>query len=298
MKKVALCTLFALSLSGCASQSHDTTDHITIKQAQGEVNVPYNPQKVAVLDYGVLDSMVALGLGDRVVAIPNNLPDYLDGTLNHPVNAGGMKEPDLTVIAGQHPDLILTARRQDESRAELATLAPTLDMEVRSSGDYMDQFERNVRQLGDIFGKQTEARQQLAVLEKDLREARETISKSGKKTLVLLHNEGRFVPIEQPVVYGLLKAPRARAQENLPAGQRPAAITLAEAAALKPDLVFIVDRSASIGGTAMNPGLFKVSPLATQNVKMVYLDPALWYLSGAGLMSLNLQIDAIASAYR
>lgn len=300
MNKVVLCTLLTLSLTACSpsSVSDRPVESMTISQPSGQIDVPYDPKNVVVLDFGVLDSLVALGLGDRVVAIPDLMPAYLNGRLNSPVRTGSMKEPDLAVIAQQQPELILTGRRQDGSRVELATIAPTLDMEIRSGDDYMTQFERNVERLGDIFGKRTEARQQLSALKLDLQESRALVSQSGKKTLVLIHNEGRFIPIEQPVVYDLLQAPRVRAKETLPTGQRPAPITLAAAAALKPDRVFIIDRSAAIGAPTLNPNLLEGSPLDKPGVRTVYLDPSLWYLSGAGLISLERQIQAITDAYR
>ena len=42
-----------------------------------EITVPYNPQRIAILDLAVLDIIDNLGLGDRVVGTANTSIDYL-----------------------------------------------------------------------------------------------------------------------------------------------------------------------------------------------------------------------------
>ena len=81
-----------LALSACGSKSSSSsgtggasagssaeavTYPLTVKHAQGETTIKAAPKRVVVLDYGVLDSMAALGLADLVVGIPmsgGNLP--------------------------------------------------------------------------------------------------------------------------------------------------------------------------------------------------------------------------------
>ena len=94
MKKIfalALCLATVLCLAACsktaetttaATQAEETTaaettaaetpTHVTIKSYNGseeliDVEIPYDPQRIAILDMAALDVIDALGLGDRVV---------------------------------------------------------------------------------------------------------------------------------------------------------------------------------------------------------------------------------------
>ena len=46
---------------------------VTVKDTNGQLTVPKNPQKVVVFDNGSLDTMDALGVGDRVVGAPTKI---------------------------------------------------------------------------------------------------------------------------------------------------------------------------------------------------------------------------------
>lgn len=81
--------LFAIALTACGNDksgnSYDSKKTVTIKNTyefkdknnthhRGEtktdtVKVPYNPNRVAVLDYGALDVMKQLGLQNKIVSI-------------------------------------------------------------------------------------------------------------------------------------------------------------------------------------------------------------------------------------
>ena len=67
-----------------------------------------------------------------------------------------------------------------------------------------------------------------------------------------------------------------------------------------PDLIFIVDRSAAIGQTPMDPHHFNKAEFAAVNAvkegKVIYLTPKLWYLSGQGLQSIERQLDEVLDA--
>lgn len=69
---------------------------LTIKDSNGDqIEVPKNPEKVVVFDNGSLDTMDALGVGDKVVgAATSSLPEYLS-SYKKVESAGGIKEPDL-----------------------------------------------------------------------------------------------------------------------------------------------------------------------------------------------------------
>ncbi|EGY0170907.1 ABC transporter substrate-binding protein, partial [Listeria monocytogenes] len=85
---------------------------LTIKDSNGDqIEVPKNPEKVVVFDNGSLDTMDALGVGDKVVgAATSSLPEYLS-SYKKVESAGGIKEPDLEKINQLQPDLIIISGR-------------------------------------------------------------------------------------------------------------------------------------------------------------------------------------------
>lgn len=305
MKKATLLTLLALAIAGCSHNTQQQPDTLGIAQADGQVEVGHNPKRVVTFDYGSYDSLIALGVGDRVIATPASVPPYLADKAGDLRDAGGMKTPDVDTVRSLQPELILVTGRQGESRAALQQIAPTLDMGI-AAGDYFTSVARNVNLLGQIFDKSTEAKQALATLHDKAEKGRQIVASSGKRTLVLTHNDGRFSPTEQPVIYSLLQAPRTLPAPEPQAPdaprQRPQPLTAEDIAAANPDVIFIIDRSAAIGATPLDVATLASSQLAStpaaQAKRIVYLDPPLWYLSGGGLQSLDLQIDQVLAAYR
>lgn len=67
------------SQSDTKKSSTQTETTLTITDSNGDqIEVPNNPEKVVVFDNGSLDTMDALGVGDKVVgAATSSLPEYL-----------------------------------------------------------------------------------------------------------------------------------------------------------------------------------------------------------------------------
>ncbi|WP_407295878.1 ABC transporter substrate-binding protein [Stutzerimonas zhaodongensis] len=312
MKKLALSASMLLALTACSSQPDAPTPPanvvgMTVDQPDGtQVVVPRNPRSVVSFDFGTVDTLVALGLGDRVVGTASGVPTYLKNSLPARVDTGGMKEPDEAAIRKLDPDVIMVTARQGEQGQALSKIAPTLDMGLNGQ-DYLRGFERNVLTLGSMFDKLPEAKQQLRVTAAKIGQAHMRVANSGKRTLVLTHNDGNFSPTEQPVIYSVLQAPRtlaapapAPAEPGAPR-QRPQPMDANAVLAADPEVIFIIDRSAAIGAEPLTTEALRASPLsatsAGRNGRIVYLDPALWYLSGGGLLSLSLQLDEAVAAY-
>lgn len=304
MNKAVLFSLLALATAGCSHDAQQSSNTLSVTQAGQQIEVAGDPQRIVTFDYGSYDTLIALGAGERVLAVPGNVPPYLVDKAGQTKNAGNMKTPDLNAIAALKPDLILITGRQGETRQALQALAPTLDMGI--TDDYFAGIAHNARLLGQLVGKSVETQQALTNLQAKAEKARQQVAASGQRTLVLTHNNGRFSPTEQALIYSLLQAPRALpAPTPQPAGaprQRPQPLTADAIAAAKPEVIFIIDRSAAIGATPLDVATLASSPLAStpaaQAKRVVYLDPALWYLSGGGLQSVDLQIDQVLAAYR
>ena len=108
--------LTALSFVLFASTIANAQD-IIVKNAAGEQTVPQNPQKVVVLDFGVADTLRALGETDKIVGFPKagHIPTYLDEFKQDKFkDVGSLPEPAFESINELNPDLIIAAPRQQK----------------------------------------------------------------------------------------------------------------------------------------------------------------------------------------
>ena len=112
MKKILsliLATAFAVSAVACGNTSQETTTKktktVTVSSLNGnkekiEVEVPFDPQRVAVLDMPSLDIIDSLGVGDRVVGSADTTIEYLQEYMNTDkvANIGTIKDPDMEAV--------------------------------------------------------------------------------------------------------------------------------------------------------------------------------------------------------
>ncbi|QIQ21504.1 siderophore ABC transporter substrate-binding protein [Zophobihabitans entericus] len=306
LKKVVIVSSLitaAISLSACQS------DTIQITQNDNTITLLKAPEKVVVMDFGVLDTLDAFGLNNTVVGLPKqNIPDYLNQyTSSDAINTGTMKEPDFEAITETKPDLIIISPRLSSSIDKLSQIAPVINMPV-SNKDYFSSVKSNITLLGQVTNNQDKAAQNIAQLEQKIAEAKQVTTESPVNAIVALHNNGRLMLTNQStyaaLIHDVLGVKRAVAILPLltkpQPGERPKP-TLVDnqyIQTLKPGIVFVIDRSEAIGQKAMADDFFDTKILEQTGTKVVHLTADLWYLSGAGVESTNLQIDEVTTALK
>ena len=301
-----------LALSACGSKSSSSsgtgagaasagssveavTYPVTVKHAQGETTIKAAPQRVVVLDYGVLDSMAALGLADVVVGIPKtggNLPKSLSQFQDAKYkDMGGLKEPKQEAIAEVGPDLVIVANRTAKSYEDFSSKFTTIDMTVKPQGASAtaaaspdqggqggngDKGKKNEPSasmteiltshstiLGSIFGKKSAAQAKVKEFK---------VSAFGKGS--------RFDVIFDE--FGVTPA-----VENIEAATHGEAVSFEFIGQANPDVLFVLDRDATIGQEGSSAKEILDNELVTatnawKNNKVYYLDGPDWYLLGAG----------------
>ena len=117
MKRIMAFALAGITLTGCA-----TTTEVT-----GPTVISY--------DHGALDTLLELGLEEKVVAIPHqSLPDYLADLGARLPDAGGLKTPDLALATDLKPGLVLmTGRQGAEALTSFAKEAPVRDVTLEGN---------------------------------------------------------------------------------------------------------------------------------------------------------------------
>ncbi len=271
--------------------------------------------KGIVMDFGAVDTLKALGKEDHISALPiQNLPTYLsDLDLEGIQNSGGMKSPDLTIFAELKPQFIVISPRLGGRVDELSEYGKILNFTV-DSDHYAQSVATNILALAELVDAESEAKVSLDALNGRLDQVRAEIAQSPQTALVMIHNDGNYMATPTSgtakfihqflgVKNAASEAPQSTVQDK---DARPARQAVDETYlnSIQPDLIFVVDRSSAIGQTPIDQSLFETNVVrkATNRdgkaIKVVYLDPTLWYLSGNGLISIEAQANEILSALK
>ncbi len=123
-----------------------------------QVEVPYDPQRIAVVDMAMLDIIDNLGLGSRVVGSSTTSLDYLQDYVTNPsiANLGSIKEADLEALMGCEPDIIFMGGRMSDSYDAFCEIAPVIRLTSDSGIGVLESTRQNAKTVASIFGKEDE----------------------------------------------------------------------------------------------------------------------------------------------
>lgn len=317
MKKIILgfLVIASLGLAACGNNEAQTSETtasstvatdtmLTVKDSNGEsVEVQQNPEKVVVFDNGSLDTLDALGVGDKVIgAATKNLPAYLE-KYQEVESAGGIKEPDLEKINEMQPDLIIISGRQSDYQEQLSQIAPTLYLAMDAEKSW-ESMQENVTTLAKIFDKEKEAEEKLTDLTKQIDEVKEKASALDQTALVTLVNEGQLSAYGSGSRFGLVHDLFGfkQADDQIEASTHGQSVSYEYVLEKNPGILFVIDRTKAIGGDTSNDNVAANELVAQtdagKNDQVISLQPDVWYLSGGGLESMNLMIEDVNQALK
>lgn len=301
MKK-SLKLLTALGLSLNLLQAKLVTAEVTVSDINGEVSLKEAPERIVTLGFPEYDSLRALGLEDLVVAAPVYLtPDYIGSYGDSVVDTANLHEPNLEVIAGLSPDLIIASSRSAALIPEFEQIAPVFQFST-DNNNFWESFVSINTELAKIFGKEKEASTLIEGIDADAEIIRDFNRTRDESTLVLMLNEGQMTVYGAQSRFGLIyqvlgfNSLENFAIEDQRHGQ---AISFEGILELNPDRIFVIDRTQAIGqNNSSNDGLMSNQLIeettAYQTEQIHFLNSELWYVTGSGLESTQLQLQEIA----
>lgn len=319
MKKISMMLLLAalmIVLAACGAKDNDkakdegtksstpdaseTAEMVSVKHELSEtpVEVPKNPEKVVVFDFGTLDTLDELGVevaGLPRATVPGYLSKYDDDKYE---NLGSLKEPDFEALNALKPDVIFISGRQSEMYEEFSKIAPTVYVGL-DTAHYMDSFKHNAELMGEIFGKEDEVKAELEEIDAKIAEINEKATDSGSKALVVLATEGKVSAYGPNSRFGLVHDVLGftPADEKIEVSTHGQNISFEYILEKNPDVLFVIDRDAAIGNGATAQGTIENDLVkkteAFKNGKIVYLNGEYWYLSGGGLLSMKEMIEEV-----
>ncbi|MEH7495041.1 siderophore ABC transporter substrate-binding protein [Neobacillus niacini] len=282
-------------------KTEEVAKEVKITHEYGEVTIEKNPKKVVVFDFGVLDALDTLGVeitGLPQAIVPKTLEKYAGKEYT---NVGSLKEPDFEALHELQPDVIFISARQAELYDQFAEIAPTVFVNV-DYADYMSSLEKNFKLLAEIFEKEDVLDTKMKELKASIAELNKEASASDSKALILLANEGKVSAFGPASRYGFVhdvfgfKA----VDENLEVSQHGQSVSFEYILEKNPDVLFVIDRSAAIGGeiaakdTIENELVQKTN--AYKHGKIVYLDAVNWYIAGNGIASTQSMVEEVKAA--
>ncbi|MFD1361182.1 siderophore ABC transporter substrate-binding protein [Lentibacillus salinarum] len=281
--------------------SSDEQETLTVTHELGETDVPKNPEKVVVFDFGILDTLDKLDID--VTGVPKDaIPDYLDKyESDNYANAGSLKEPDFDKIAQIDPDLIIISARQASLYDQLADIAPTVHLGVETTR-YMESFKENMQTVGNIFAKEDEIDQELQRIDQSIDDLNEKASSIDTNALIILANDDKISAYGPSSRFGLIHdvfgVPAV--DEGIEASTHGMNVTFEYVVEQDPEMLYVIDRGAVVGSESSAQQVVENELVektkAYQNDNIEYLNPDYWYLSGGGLASVQEMVSEISKS--
>ena len=314
---ISLASIFTLAACGAQEGAADAADSttvtsnaetettVTIEDARGSVEVPKDPENVAVLDFGHLDTLIALGKQDAVTGTAtDNMPAYLADKADQFENVGTLKEPNVEALANLAPELIIISNRLLDFAEQLEEIAPVVVLSVDYT-DYWGSVQKNITTLGVILHEEEAAEEAIVTLNEEIESVKAKTAGISEKTLTLLLNDGSMSAFSTGSRFGFIYetlgfTPVDAAIEDSTHGQSVGYEGLLE---INPQILFVIDRTAALGtasdeNAALLENDFVYQTDAYKNNKIINLSSDLWYLSGGGIESIHLMIEEIAEGYQ
>lgn len=323
---ILACTM-AFSLAACGSKETENTSGeaqtegseetsepetvtITSLDANGEetqIEVPYRPERAALLDMACLDIIDSLGEGDCVVGSATTSLDYLqDYVTNENIeNLGTIKEADLEAVMACEPDVIFIGGRLSSSYDALNEIAPVVYLATDSEKGVVESVRSNAETIAAIFGKEEEVEELMSGFDKRIQTLAEFAE--NKTAIVgmctsggfnILGNDGRCSLIGNEIGF-----------ENVGVDSDTTTSTHGNEASFEfvvernPEYIFVMDRDAAINteGAQLAQEIVEnelvMGTDAYKNGHIVYLEhPAVWYTAEGGINALDIMLQDLEGA--
>lgn len=326
MKKLTTLVLalaMVFSLAACGNNNSGTTSKedtnktekpktVTIKSfnannEETDLEVPYDAQRIAVMDMAALDILDSLGLGDRVVGSSSTSLDYLQEyvTNDEIVDLGTIKEADMEAVMSCEPDVIFIGGRLAQSYDALSEIAPVVYLSTDTEIGLVKSVEKNAKTIASMFGVEDDVKDLMDGY--DARIEKLKAFAEGKTAIIgmctsggfnVLGNDGRCALIGNEVGF-----------ENIGVDANVDTSTHGNEASFEfvveknPDYIFVLDRDAAIGtdGAQLAKDIMENELImgtdAYKDGKIVYLEhPAVWYTAEGGVNALGFMLEDLENA--
>lgn len=279
-----------------------------------DIEVPYDPQRIAVLDMAALDIMDSLGLGDRVVGSAQVTIEYLtdynpDDSNGKILNLGSVKTADLEQVAICEPDIIFIGGRLSASYDALSEIAPVVYLAVDYEKGVIQSTADNARTIASIFGKEAEVDAMMGNYQARVDALKAVVE--GKKVLLGMYNNNAMSILGTDSQLSIIGNEMGGNNLGDTVGEidKPAHgddASWETIINLNPEYMFVLDRSTATG--AAEEGVLGAQEVIEndlikeldvyKNGNIVYLiqHANVWYTSTGGIQALDTMLSDLEAA--
>ena len=292
-----------------STETASETVTITSLDGNGEeiqLEVPYNPERIAILDMASLDILDSLGVGEKVVGMASTSLEYLQTYAENEDLAalGTIKEADLEAVMACEPDVIFIGGRLASAYDSLSQIAPVVYLATDTESGVVESVRSNAETIASMFGKEAEVGELMSGFDERIQALADFAS--GKTAIVgmctsgsfnILGNDGRCSIIGREVGF-----------DNVGVDADTATSTHGNEASFEfvveknPEYMFVMDRDAAISteGAKLAQEIVENELVKGMDVykngNIVYLaHPAVWYTAEGGIQALDIMLQDLES---
>lgn len=323
---LSLATIFSMAACGngavgetVSGKEDNKPERVTIQALNAnseteDVEVPYDPKRIVVLDMPALDIIDALGMGDRIVGSAKVTIEYLtdynpDDSNGRIMNLGTVKNADLEKIAACQPDIIFIGGRLSSVYTDLEAIAPVVYLSVDYEKGIVESTKKNVQTIASIFGKEADAETMFTDFQPRIDALKSVLN--GKDVLLGMYNSNALSLMDTESQLNIIARELGGNNLGETVGEAQKATHGEEASwetiiTLNPEYMFILDRSTATG--TADDGVMGVREVIENDLireldvykegKIVYFinHADVWYTSTGGVQALDTMLSDLEGA--
>ena len=291
-----------------------TIQALNANKEMADIEVPYDPQRIAILDMPALDIVDALDVGDRIVGsakvtieyLTDYNPDDSNGTI---MNLGTVKTADLEKVAACEPDIIFIGGRLSSVYADLEAIAPVVYLAVDYEKGVVESTKYNAQTIASIFGKEADVDAMFTDFQPRIDALNNVLN--GKNVLLGMYNSNALGLMDTQSQLNIIAKELGANNLGETVGEVEKATHGEEASwetiiTLNPEYMFILDRSTATG--AADEGILGAREVIENELikeldvykdgKIVYFieHANVWYTSTGGIQALDTMLTDLEEA--
>ena len=299
--------------------AEEEASFVTVQTLDGDrkmtqLQVPFDPDRIAVLDMAALDIIDALGMGDRVVGSARVSIEYLkeynpedsDGKI---ANLGSVKTADFEQVAACEPDIIFIGGRLAASYADLSVIAPVVYLGVDYEKGIVESTRENAGIIASIFGKEaevdgmmTEYQARMDALNSTLKDKSVLLAMYNNNAMSLMDTESQLNIIAKELG-GKNLGEEVGEMEKAAHGEEASWETIIQ---LNPEYIFVLDRSTATGEAGegilgarevIENDLIKQLDCYKEGKIIYFINNAnVWYTATGGIQAIDVMLTDLEEA--
>ena len=326
MKKLTAIILgltMALSLAACGGENFTSAERkpetVTIQALNAnkemtDIEVPFDPQRIAILDMPALDIVDALGLGERIVGSAKVTIEYLtnynpDDSAGAIMNLGTVKTADLEKVAACEPDIIFIGGRLSSVYADLEAIAPVVYLTVDYEKGIVESTRQNAKTIASIFGMEARVDAMFDGFQPRIDALNAVLN--GHDILLAMYNNNAMSIMDTKSQLNILAAELGGNNLGETVGDAEKATHGEDASwetiiKLNPEYIFVLDRSTATGSAeegilgaqeVIENELIRELDCYTEGKIIYFIRHAnVWYTSTGGVQALDTMLSDLEDA--